>query len=494
MARFNKKDEMLKKALKDMDGDGVRKALEDGADPNVYVFSTPAVVWSVQKRKTTILRLLVNAGADIEQKDDLDGRDGDTAVLRAACLGNKDALNFLAESGADFNAQDRFGNTPLILAARHSTADIVRTLLSHGANPELENSEGCTPLLEAADCKNTDVVIAIAPLVRNVDKPDRRERRGRTALSYAAGDGNHAAVKALLQAGADVNMLDSNGETVLMWTVRQAKNPDMIPILVSAGADVNVANTKGNTAMTYAVLNSPCGPDAVRALLECGSHVNAVHNGTTPLMLAALWDFSGLAAKVLVDAGADMFFRDSSGANPLKAAETMENVDSFAVLALAEGFTEETLPELIRGLQCKPEKKKDKQTAMAMILSSVLPEGYSRDLDVLAGADCPGAVRVILSIDGACMSYDDKFKALEKGHPETRFLDGRNDEEIVKILLHVLDRNPEKVISFMSDSKILDTWAKNGIPGADMLVSRIASLLKQERGCCVNTDLWEIMP
>ena len=53
----------------------------------------------------------------------------------------------------------------------------------------------------------------------------------------------------LLNAGADVNIQNNNGETALIWTIKDEKD-ETAKLLVNAGADVNIQDNDGITALS----------------------------------------------------------------------------------------------------------------------------------------------------------------------------------------------------------------------------------------------------
>ena len=75
----------------------------------------------------------------------------------------------------------------------------------------------------------------------NVDGVDGQ---GRTALLYAAGYGDLAAVRALCEAGADVNAGDRAGMTPLHWACLKAHAP-VVELLLNSKADAFVSATAG---------------------------------------------------------------------------------------------------------------------------------------------------------------------------------------------------------------------------------------------------------
>ncbi len=70
-------------------------------------------------------------------------------------------------------------------------------------------------------------------------------------LIKAAEKGDTAAVKALLDRGADVNAKDENGGTALMEAALLGNNAT-VQALLEAGADVNAKNKYGRTALMMA--------------------------------------------------------------------------------------------------------------------------------------------------------------------------------------------------------------------------------------------------
>ncbi len=76
-------------------------------------------------------------------------------------------------------------------------------------------------------------------------------------------------LKALLEAGLDINIRDGMGETLLMHAVF-ADDADFAAELLKRGVDINARNTEGETALHIAVL---CGdePDILQMLLKAGA-------------------------------------------------------------------------------------------------------------------------------------------------------------------------------------------------------------------------------
>ncbi len=146
---------------------------------------------------------------------------------------------------------------------------------------------------------------------------------GYSALHYAVQSGNVRVVRVLLKAGADVNAKTRQNVTPLIASINMAwGKPEITLALIDAGADVNVAESDGDTALWIATTES--STEVMKALLKKGADPNVPSksmgfNGDTPLHMAAM---NGLidAVKVLLDYGASPAIRNAAGRTPLEVA------------------------------------------------------------------------------------------------------------------------------------------------------------------------------
>ena len=143
-----------------------------------------------------------------------------------------------------------------------------------------------------------------------------------TALLWeAVRDGDTATVKALIEAGADVNATGGEyGRTMLMGAA-WAGAGEIIRALAEAGADVNARGEDRVTALNAAIgTKRGDGPMVVvKALLDAGADVNAYRDDgeTTGLIgLASILGGEDILW-MLIDAGADVDARDTNGETAL---------------------------------------------------------------------------------------------------------------------------------------------------------------------------------
>jgi ankyrin repeat protein len=106
--------------------------------------------------------------------------------------------------------------------------DIIQLLLDHGAQIDL---------FQAAAMGRTGLIGSI--LDRDSSLIDTPDGRGRTALFHAARNNRFAAVKLLVERGADVSRSDAVGTAALHRTSQQCSD-ELIQYLIDHGADAHL--------------------------------------------------------------------------------------------------------------------------------------------------------------------------------------------------------------------------------------------------------------
>src|SRR5712691_866000 len=105
----------------------------------------------------------------------------------------------------------------LYIAACDGDITKTRELLRRGANINATDGDGNAALMVAEACTTRPGRPELVELlIANGAAVNLQARNGRTALLYAAKNGDTQAVKALLKSGASVNIADNEGQTALM--------------------------------------------------------------------------------------------------------------------------------------------------------------------------------------------------------------------------------------------------------------------------------------
>jgi ankyrin repeat protein len=104
---------------------------------------------------------------------------------------NVEIVKMLIEAGANVNDKDDQGYTPLAISAMYNQKELVQYLIDHGAKVNVKNKDGRTPLMEAVDAvegaKSEDTVLEVVKIMLKADaNPNAApDQYGNTAISIA---------------------------------------------------------------------------------------------------------------------------------------------------------------------------------------------------------------------------------------------------------------------------------------------------------------------
>lgn len=195
------------------------------------------------------------------------------------------------------------------------------------ANPEMninfQTASGYTPLMFAMQNKDTKI---LKYLLSHGADPNIRDNRGFTLLLQNT-DADSEKIELVLNNGADPNVTDAMNCTLLNVLCKFSLGDETlktVKILLSHGADPNIRDTHDGSVALMNCVNvsqySENTADAVKFLLEAGAEVNARDDsGNTPLMYAAKAGGENQISviKILLDNGADASMRNNAGDSAL---------------------------------------------------------------------------------------------------------------------------------------------------------------------------------
>lgn len=243
--------------------------LSYGADPNLSDLDEPEttpLVLAAESGMSQHVCLLINNGANVNQR----------GVLGKICIYcSMQALQCAIDAGAAIDTLQSEGVSLLYRAAQNEDVAIIRYLLQAGLASQVNELHlGKTPLIKAIEAGNLQNVLAL--LEHGADPNLLHPMSRQTALQLACEFMfPPAAVSALIQAGADLNNEDAFGLRALHIAVIKG-NVETVRTILDSGKPFDIAarDMDGYTAMQYAIMPWGFGDstrDIIRMLLAAGA-------------------------------------------------------------------------------------------------------------------------------------------------------------------------------------------------------------------------------
>lgn len=280
----------------------VSLALKLGADPN-FSIAAPPLHKACAEGNVALVSLLLGAKANVNGKD----TDGDTPLISAlrGSASAKDATSRAQEKapsnemleGTATETAKAWKPAPLGQAPEPSLDSTTTWVLDGGGNIADRAGRRGQLRLPATTPEIVSMLVSAGANVNYSTTSGKIFRQ--TALMLAAQHGNLAAIRTLLKSGANVNAIDSDGDTVLMYAAAE-ELPNVVTLLLAARPDKNVQNSAGFTAAHYAVQYNRA--KTLSLLMAAGADMGIRNKqGLTPAELA-ITSRSIAAAKVIVEA------------------------------------------------------------------------------------------------------------------------------------------------------------------------------------------------
>jgi len=299
-----------------------------------------ALMWAAAERHPAVVKLLLEHGADWKMRSlaretampKLSAASSVTPMARgglaafhfAAREGDIETGRVMLDAGVDVNQVDADGTSALVVSILNKHYSFAKFLLDRGTDPNIADVRGRAALYALLDLRNEDysalpsrkeddplpsldLLEALldhggnpnVQLTKNLpgrsgmDSGDTTLDQGATPLMRAARAGDHAAMRILLQHGADPKLATKDGNTAFLFAAGvgyRDKNTrgsegdalEGLKLLVGLGPDLNQENSHGETALHGAAGR---GADTiVQYLVEQGERLDAAtKQGLTPL-------------------------------------------------------------------------------------------------------------------------------------------------------------------------------------------------------------------
>ena len=203
-----------------------------------------------------------------------------TPLQYAAARGHKDVVELLIAAGASIDSADTTGRTPLMWAASEKRTEIVKLLLKHKADVNAQTNTGWTPFRYAVQTEDAELI----KLFKGKVNFDQLDPEGFSILHQMASGGHSKSVKALVDAGADVNVRQKTHQGTPLQYAANNGHLEVVQILLKGKAAVDAADSIGRTPLMWAATSGK--KDVAEALLSAGAKVNQTTNtGWTALRM-----------------------------------------------------------------------------------------------------------------------------------------------------------------------------------------------------------------
>ncbi|KAF3163644.1 hypothetical protein TWF225_002027 [Orbilia oligospora] len=212
-----------------------------------------------------IVRMLLDHNADVNSPNGW-------ALQTAAEQGHLDVVELLVERGANVNAcldEGKFGlGTALQGACEAGQDDVVAFLLKHGADPNVGAGPETCPIIAACRRGEAEILKLLIDAGATIDRfggPDMS-----SPLINAAGSLYKDSVERLLNAGADINLADQDGDTALI-VAANVGDAELVAFLLEKGADITHVSKRNVNALQTAM--NAGATECVDVLIEAVTRV-----------------------------------------------------------------------------------------------------------------------------------------------------------------------------------------------------------------------------
>lgn len=364
-------------------------------------------------------------------------------LLHFVCYkGSPGKVKALIELGANPSLVDICGNTPLHIACKYGHFSCIKPLLVYDSTlKDVCNKQGITPLMHAI-CR-VDTAFKHGDYVKTIDE--------------------------LISVGCDVNISPVSNRSPLHVASAKRNCTKVVLKLLQAGANVN-ADTGSMSPLMEALCCSHVDNETVSVLIDAGADVNYKNSNGKSVLHVAVAKSEDICVEHLLKAGANTNLEDNDGYSPLWIAVSENNIKITPYLLQYGGDVNFTLKDTNMSLLCVAASK-GYEDMLELLLK------YNANVNLAAYLDTPAlhfavnnnqiqSVKLLLSKNCDLDDYS-TFKNLYNPQNALQIAFCHGNADMIKLLIlagfpiqeHLIKRS--RLAKVVLDNEELVDWLYN---------------------------------
>ncbi|XP_063965587.1 E3 ubiquitin-protein ligase MIB2-like isoform X3 [Lytechinus pictus] len=283
---------------------------------------TPLYFIDDPKLKRTLKQIARDQNPDQKHMENF-GEDGDFGIGRLNIKSISDDNILIPDDGVEF-AQE------LATDEDHPTRNQSKDLKGHG-NLCVDDKTDLSIEYELVRAAKIGDLRRVSEILSSTPKKVNVKIEGKSALHKASFHGHRDVVKALLEAGADIEITTDDGHTPLHYAV-EGDEPVVTKCLLEEGADVNKVNGRSRSPLHGAAARNHV--DCARILINHGCNVNMQdYRKDTPLHDTITTDGVDVAELLLKAPSLDTSIENGKKFTPLQFAVLQDQLEIVRMVA-----------------------------------------------------------------------------------------------------------------------------------------------------------------
>ncbi|MFN0201464.1 MAG: ankyrin repeat domain-containing protein [Bacteroidia bacterium] len=206
----------------------------------------PDLFYAIYNHDINEVRKLVNAGADVNQRNYRE----DTPLMMATLTANDQMVSFLLQKGADVSAENRYKDTAWAYNMVSQNENIEKLLKKYGAKTDVNKQAGLYMRVEAfRKAINQGDIHQVEKLLLNGEVPANKLAAYESPLGLAVAKKDKELIAKILKCGVNPNVCPSNGQSILMYASSYGATETIIKVLLKVGASPNYIGNYGGTLL-----------------------------------------------------------------------------------------------------------------------------------------------------------------------------------------------------------------------------------------------------